>query len=52
MNLHDQKATFEKQLQLAIDKSIELTHEIRMIKSKLKKLDKIIKESKALNDTV
>jgi len=49
MNLHDQKATFEKQLQLVIEKSKELEIETRLIKSKLRKLDRIIKEAEELN---
>jgi len=48
MNLHQQKETFEKQLSEAIAKSAALDYEIKMIKSKIKKLDKIIKEAEAL----
>jgi len=48
MNLTEQKTNFEKQLAEAIAKSESLAIEIKLIKSKLKKLDKIIKDAESL----
>jgi hypothetical protein len=48
MNLTEQKTNFEKQLAEAIAKSDQLATEIKLIKSKLKKLDKIMKQAETL----
>jgi len=48
MNLEEQKTTFEKQLGEAITKRNQIEIEIKLIKSKIRKLDKIIEQANSL----
>jgi len=48
MNLEEQKSNFDKQLSEAIRKSESISMEIKLIKSKIRKLDKIIEQANSL----
>lgn len=50
MNLSEQKATLEQDLKVAEEKVITWQTEVRIIKAKQKKLDRLIKKAEEIMD--